>query len=358
MNYDVENWLHERGYSTKKDGSTLSVIDNSGKAFPLDTAAFTAANDGFSASPEAIRTSLSGSGASGPSGYTPLRNTLSGAGVSVGYDKTADAPIVNGQLLNKNDSRLLKVGDDYWISNDYAESFIPKSYKNPYQDKMEGILDSLAEMQFTYDPASDASLAAGQAQAMLAAKQAANSRGLLGGSTAEIMRQRAAAELVPQYEQMAYNRFLEERAAKMDTLSLLDDLADGAFAEYKTAQSLATDRARLANDVQVAADEKAYKDRLLATSEAEAKTAADAGAFSRQLQKVLAMGRVDKEAASVLGIAEGTLTAEALQFIAKLEAEMQNAAATRDKEARDWEREKELLRLSADEKIRIANATK
>lgn len=380
MEYNVENWLKERGYGTSTDGGTLSVTDKTGASFALDTSGFTSDGGGYKASGDSIRAALSASGTGGPSGYTPLRNTLAAKGATVGYDAAADAPIVNGQMLNKNDSRLVKVGDDYWIDETYAKSFVPKQYENPYQDRISSLLTELTEMQFSYDPKKDASLKAAQEQAMLAAKQSANSRGLLGGSTAEIMRQRAAQELVPEYEQLAYSRYLSERDSKLDTLSLLGTLADNAFAEYEGTENLHLDRKKYAQSVQTAADARAAQSREEALKREEMeldasltreKLAQDnaAATFANQLDKVLAMGIVDEEAAAVLGLDVGTLTADQLQFISKLQAaaESEKLAAEQaeqersdalSREDREWAREKELLKLQTDEKIRAANATK
>lgn len=380
MEYNVEGWLRERGYKTDADDGTLSVTDGKGKTYALDTSGFSAENGTYRAGGDAIRRALGASGASGPAGYTPLRNTLAGKGASVGYDATADAPIVNGQMLNKNDSRLVKVGDDYWIDEKYAENFVPKTYENPYKEEMESVLSALTDMEFSYDPANDASLRAAQDQAMLAAKQSANARGLLGGSTAEIMRQRAAQELVPEYEQLAYARYAAERDAKLDTLSVLGTLAENAFAEYEGTESLRLDRNRYAREVQEAADKKVRENREEALKREELQQNASltreklaqegaATAFANQLDKVLAMGVVDEEAAAVLGLEPGTLTRDQLQFIAKMQAaaesERQAAAAAEQNRAdavaaeeREWERQQALLRLQTDEKIRAANATK
>ena len=204
---DVEKYLSDRGYKITSGEGGLSVTDGSGNAYLLDTSGFT--NDGgrYSGSEAAIRASLTNSGATAPKGYTPLRNTLAAEGVTVGYDAATDSPIVGGHTLNKNDSRLLKIGDDYYIDEKYARNFIPKEHENPYGKQTKTLLSELADMEFFYDPDSDASLKAAQEEAMLASKQSANARGLLGGSTAEIMRQRAAQDLVPVYEQMAYQRF-------------------------------------------------------------------------------------------------------------------------------------------------------
>jgi|GEM_PF-2065019 len=378
MEYNVENWLKERGYGTSSDSGTLSVTDKAGKTYALDTSGFTAENGTYKAGSDSIRAVLAASGAGGPAGYTPLRNTLAAKGATVGYDSAADAPIVNGQMLNKNDKRLVKVGDDYWIDEGYAESFIPKQYENPYRDMISSLLSELTEMQFSYNPQKDASLKAAQDQAMLAAKQSANARGLLGGSTAEIMRQRAAQDLVPEYEQMAYSRYLAERNAKLDTLSLLGTLADNAFSEYKGMEDLQLDRKKYAQEVQNSADNRAAQKREEALKQKELEQDATltreklaqenaSASFSNQLDKVLALGVVDEEAAAVLGLNVGTLTADQLQFIAKLNAAVEserNAAARAEqertdalaKEDRDWEREKELLNLQTDAKIRVANA--
>ncbi len=338
MEYTVENWLSERGYETVSDGNTLSVIDGKGNVHALDTAAFGKTDGGFRASGDTIRTALAKSGAGGPRGYTPLRNTLAAKGATVGYDKEADAPIVNGQLLNKNDSRLIKVGDDYWMEKSFAESFVPKKYENPYEKKTDSVLSELTQMRFSYDPKKDTALHAAQEEAMLAAAQSANSRGLLGGSTAEIMRQRAAQALVPQYEALARERFEADRAAKMDTVSLLGSLAKNAFSEYQTGEGLALQQKQLGQDAQSAADDRA-----------------DA-AFRNELDKVMAMGVVDKNAAAVLGVPEGTVTKDQVQFMEKLMAAIEEERLKAEAAETEWERKKEFLKMQTDEKIRAQRA--
>jgi len=375
MDYNVENWLRERGYKTVSNEKGLSVTDGRGKTYALDTSGFTADGGTYMGSGDTIRTTLAKSGAGGPAGYTPLRNTLSGAGASVGYDATADAPIVNGQMLNKNDSRLIKVGDDYWIDEAYAKEFVPKEYENPYKEEMNSILSALTDMQFSYDPAKDTALRAAQDEAMLAAKQSANARGLLGGSTAEIMRQRAAQALVPEYEKLAYSRFADDRNAKMEMVSILGTLAENAFKEYAGEAELALQNRKYAQDAQVAADnraktaqeaalsrEKLEREDAFAREELEKNTAVKT--FSNQLDKVIAMGVVDEEAAAVLGLPAGTLTREQWQFVTKLaeaaEAEKRAAAEKEQERAdalaeeeREWERKKDLLKFQTDEKIRL-----
>ncbi len=370
MEHNVERWLKERGYGTVSDGNGLSVTDGKGASYALDTTGFTADGGTYKGTDSAIRTALGKSGASGPAGYTPLRNTLAAAGATVGYDAVADAPIVNGQMLNTNDSRLVKVGDDYWIEKGFAKNFTPEPYENPYKKKISSLLSELTDMEFFYDPANDSALQAAQEQAMLAAKQSANARGLLGGSTAEIMRQRAAQELVPEYEQMAYARYADTRDARMDTLTLLGTLTENAFAEYLGKENLVLDTHRFAQEAQSAADTRAHRaqeealerDRLgqekmlkqeelaqekilgeaelaqenaLAREEiklsreelAQEKEISDAQlaqkreaeTFANQLDKVIVMGTVDEEASGVLGLPVGALTAEQMQFLMNLQ---------------------------------------
>lgn len=350
MEYNVEKWLSERGYKTAKTDSGITVFDGKGASFTLDGADFSKTENGYMGSGDLIRASLTKSGATAPKGYTPLRNTLAAAGNTVGYDKSADAPIVNGQMLNKNDSRLLKIGDDYYIDENYAKSFSPTEYENPYGRETKTLLSELADMEFSYAPESDASLKAAQEEAMLASKQSANARGLLGGSTAEIMRQRAAQELVPVYEQLAYERFQDERDAKIERLSILDSLADNAFREYEGEEELRLSEKKLANEVQSMADEKAFNNEKLKATE-----------FANQLDKVLAMGEVDEKAASVLGIPAGTLTADQKQFIismqeaARLSAEKiaQEILMSEKEHQQNLERDQKKIEEETASKIRI-----
>ncbi len=353
MEYNVEQWLSDRGYKTKKTDSGISITDGKGASYALDTAGFTMGDAGYIAGGDSIRAALSKSGAGAPAGYTPLRNTLAGKGAYVGYDKNADAPIVNGQMLNKNDSRLIKIGDDYWIEENYAKNFVPKKHENPYEKETRTLLSELADMEFSYDPKKDASLKAAQEEAMLAAKQSANSRGLLGGSTAEIMRQRAAQDLVPVYEQMAYSRFQDAREAKIDRLSILESLAEGAFSEYEGEASLRLKNQEIAQAAQDAANTEAFNKEKLA-----------AQTFANQLDKVIALGEVDEEAASVLGIPVGTLTADQRQFIvsmqqaASLQAEkLAQELLQQDKaHQQNLERDQKKIEQETESKIRVNQA--
>lgn len=385
MDYNVEKWLRDRGYETASSDENISVTDGSGKSYQLDTSGFTASADGLYASSDALRTALGKSGAGAPKGYTPLRNTLAAQGVTVGYDKTADAPIVNGQMLNKNDSRLLKIGDDYWIDETYAKNFVPEKYENPYKKETESLLSELADMAFSYNPNRDTALKAAQEEAMLSAKQSANARGLLGGSTAEIMRQRAAQDLVPVYEQMAYSRYKDDRNAKLERLSLLSSLAENAFSEYEGETKLRNENRDFAQRVQEAADTESYRQKSLAfenekwrgeMQQADEKLQAEVmlkekelaqelsqSNFKNQLSKVLAMGTVDEAASETLGLPVGMLTAEQMNFVAtfnrllqEMEQEMVLADKKYENDEKDRAWEKEKIGLETDAKIRVNQA--
>lgn len=188
---------------------------------------------------------------------------------------------------------------------------------------------------------------------MLAAKQSANSRGLLGGSTAEIMRQRAAQDLVPVYEQMAYSRFQDAREAKIDRLSILESLAEGAFSEYEGEANLKLKNQEIAQAAQDAANTEAFNKEKLA-----------AQTFANQIDKVIAMGEVDEEAASVLGLPVGTLTADQKQFIvsmqqaASLQAEKLAQELVQQEKAhqQNLERDQKKIEQETESKIRVNQA--
>lgn len=308
MQYNVTDYLKDRRFGVTSTDNGLFVTDQSGKSQQLDTSAFTKKDDGFYADIPTLRTSLNKSNIGAPKGYVPLRNTLSAAGANVGYDAEKDAPIVNGHLLNTDDKRLVKVGDSYYMDRAFAEDFMPKTYKNPYQSQTDSLLSSLINSQFSYDPNEDEALRVAQENAMLRAKQAANSRGLLGGTTAEIMRQRAAQDLIPQYQSLAYSRYQDDRDTKLRTLSLLDSLADNAFSEYKTEADIRQTDQSLAQNAEDSAAKQA------------------ATLFNQQLEKVSLMGEVDEEAAKILHLPVGTLTEDRRQFLESFSQVLQKLA--------------------------------
>lgn len=312
MEYKVDQWLKDRNYGVSNGEKGLSVTDGSGTVRTLDTTGLTQKADGMYGTRQSISAALSNSNVGAPKGFAPLRNTLTASGATVGYAPQSDAPIVNGQTLNPNDSRIVKVGDDYWIDKGYADSFTERSYQNPYKDEMKSILRSLVRDNFSYDPSKDTALAAAQENAMLAAKQSANARGLLGGSTAEIMRQNAAAQLIPQYEAMAYARYQDEKDRKVKTLSVLDSLAKNAFAEYNEGNAMEMANKQYAQNVQ------------------EAQEASADHAFQQQLKRVTTIGEVDEEAAAVLHLPVGTLTADRREFLEQFNQALAMQAAEKE----------------------------
>ncbi len=328
MKVNVTDYLKERKYKAEDTEGGLSVTDASGKSHNIDTTAFTKGEDGFYADAKDIQNSLTKSSVGAPTGYVPLRNTLAAAGVNVGYAEKSDAPIVNGQLLNPSDSRLVKVGDTYYMDAAYAQNFMPKKYENPYEKKTKEVLSSLINDRFQYNPLEDDALLAAQKSAMLAAKQSANSRGLLGGTTAEIMRQRAAQELVPTYAQMAYEKFQDGRNSKLQTLSVLDALSDQAFREYETQNNIALATQKQATGIEEAWNKGMLAEREQTLAEQKAKEDADANTFMEALKKVQLMGEVDDTSAQVLGLPKGMLTAERRQFLEAFAQAMEKLAAS------------------------------
>lgn len=335
MQYHVKDYLTDRAYTVSDTENGYLVADASGKSHALDTSSFTKKEDGFYADDATLRSAMQKSSIGAPKGYVPLRNTLSAAGVNVGYSEKSDAPIVNGHLLNKNDKRLVKVGDTYYMDKNFAAEFMPKPYINPYNAETKTLLSELINSRFSYHPNQDNALRIAQENAMLRAKQSANSRGLLGGSTAEIMRQRAAQDLIPQYEQLAYARYKDNVDAKIRTLSLLDALSENAFREYEGEETLRLKEQTLAQEAESASQ--------AADVQAAAK---QADAYRQALDRVKLLGEVDQEAAEILKLPVGTLTEDRRQFLESfsqlLQKMAQEASYTQAQREQDFQNEKDL----------------
>jgi len=108
------------------------------------------------------------------------------------------------------------------------------AYQSPYSAQ---IGQTLAAMQnrpaFNYNPSADQGLQAAQETTMDAVSRAAARRGMLYSDSSKSQMGKAALELVPQFEQTAYNRYAQQGQDIYSQLAALNELESQTYGRYR-----------------------------------------------------------------------------------------------------------------------------
>lgn len=195
------------------------------------------------------------------------------------------------------------------------------AYESPYIQEIQNALQNV-QQEFQYDPATDTALQQAQAQAQQSALNQLASRGIMGGSIAQERVAKVTSQLIPQYEQLAFQRYqqgIDNQFRMINTLSELDNKA------YRTYQDQ-VDRAMVISDMMMGMADREYsmfKDILNANFESKI---ASYEAYLRQVEmkqmeianawdRVNELGYVDNQTSIILGVAPGTLSKGAREQI-------------------------------------------
>lgn len=137
------------------------------------------------------------------------------------------------------------------------------AYQSPYTEQ---IGQTLAAMQqrpaFSYTPAADVGLQAAQESAMDAVSRAAARRGMMYSAGNKAQMGQTALQLVPQFEQAAYNRYAQQGQDAYSQLAALQGLESQAYGRYRDVtgdvrQQEETDYSRLIQQMQLDAAREA-----------------------------------------------------------------------------------------------------
>lgn len=169
---------------------------------------------------------------------------------------------------------------------DVTEYIQHLEYRSDYDSIINGIMNELLTMRFTYNPSEDEALIRAQQYAANTAYESMNQRGILNSTmTAQIVTA-TIANLIPTYEKMAREEFYDNVERLYSMANFVIDLDDRAYKRWQenTERNLAY--------YQALKDEADY-----------------------QWDRVNQLGYIDNWASVVLGVAPGSLSPSARQSI-------------------------------------------
>lgn len=182
-----------------------------------------------------------------PDGYVPVRNALESAGYNVGFDNTAQQATVNGVNTPFMGSRI--IGDKMYapygsIANSLTQnaysSFNPQSfsYNSPYSAQIEEALSKYNSIpEFNYNSNQDKSFQQASKNIGRNVMAQMNDRNILNSSITGDKITEQVAQIYPQYEQMAYQRYTDnvnrQRQYLNDLLNMDEQNYNKAMQSYK-----------------------------------------------------------------------------------------------------------------------------
>lgn len=146
-------------------------------------------------------------------------------GVNVGYDQYNN-PVLNGQSADT--TGMANVNGRWYAAPNSVNSIIaavkPQEYVNPYAETQKNLLYDLYNYKdFSYNPESDNNLQTAMGFARRQAQRNAVDRGQGNSFGMEYAANSAANNLIPQYEDKAYQKYLDARNYLAQLFGLTSD---------------------------------------------------------------------------------------------------------------------------------------
>ena len=218
---------------------------------------------------------------------------------------------------------------------------IQGKYQSAYSDTVNGVISSMLTQveklrtgDIGYDPTQDTSLRMASEYAANSTLQSLAGSGVLNSSATAERVARIVSELIPQYEEKAYNRQVQYLSQLADTAQLVMNFDNQQFEYWKDAK------------------DREFKDKEFEFNKQQK-------SLENAWRRVDELGFVDNEASTVLGVKVGTLSSEARlakeqrEFeLEKMQKELEiqhanNVALTKLKTELETDQQKELARYNS-----------
>lgn len=327
-----------------------------------------------------------------PSNLIGLRDAATQAGLQVGYDNDSKVVSINGTPINTagltNYQTAPPTGyqpNTYYGTKGQIDQLLqpyiqpPSPDQNPeiqkaladyqkwaqqpyvsdYAPELEGLVKNILARQFNYDPANDAQFQLASKELTRNVMEAMNARGILNSTVTQNQVQQGVSDLLPQYQQIARQQFMDEGQQLMSQVDMLMGIDETQYGRYQD------EGQKLANVLGVVMDmdetqyrrwtdayERRYQTERDKLSDAQAKVEADRQKVKDAWERVDNMRYADNEAAIALGVEPGTLSKEAKIAKDRREQELADAKTAYSRQLglinAQYEKERKVAALKED----------
>jgi hypothetical protein len=287
-----------------------------------------------------------------PTGQVGLRSTAEGLGLNVGWSSET-GPTINGVPVS---TAGLKLVNNSWQGTqeqidkllspfqqqvpvyqspytqqtqealDNYNAWASRPYVSQYADEIEGMVRDILSRNFEYDPADDEQFQRASKELTRNVMESMNARGILNSTVTENQVQQGVSDLLPQYQQIARQQFMDEGNQLMSQIDMLMGIDESQYGRYQDEGKRLADALGIVMDMDETqyqrwsdAYERRYRESRDKIADEQAAAEAERQKIQDAWERVDNLRYADNEAAIVLGIEPGTLSKEAK--IARDEAE-------------------------------------
>lgn len=239
------------------------------------------------------------------------------------YQGTYENKNNNSNISSPSGIKKSSIGTTIVTPTNTNRETVQGQYQSAYSDTINSLIGSMLEKLesgFKYDPTKDTALQAATEYASNSTLQSLAGSGVLNSSATAERVAKVVSDLIPQYEQLAYNRWTDYLGQLADTAQMVMNYDSQQFEYWKDA-----------------------KDREFQQKQFEYQKKQDE--LNNAWKRVDELGYVDNEASVILGVPVGTLSGEAR--LAKEQREFE-LAKMREQAQIEFENNKALYQIKAD----------
>lgn len=312
----VRAFLEERGHKVDWDNDKKEISVD-GKL--IDKSLFTLEGQRHYGTPTDILNAIGEGGYKSPYKTTvdPDLTSKLNAGLNSGLISQNEYKGLNAMLFNEADK-----ANPNSVNNIMNQLANRQPYQSQYGTQISGLMDRMNQ-PFQYNPNTDLNLANAQQQVM----ERMNERGILNST----MTSEEALKLVPQFQQQAYNQYVDQQNSLLRQAEFYRLLDNEAYNRYMDEADSLYKRANFINGL----DEQAYQrykdgvtqdynDRMFMHEQKAAEAQAQKQAITDAWYRVNQLGYVDNETSIVLGVPVGTPSKEARESAIKRQQEIED----------------------------------
>jgi hypothetical protein len=312
----VRAFLEERGHKVDWDNDKKEISVD-GKL--IDKSLFTLEGQRHYGTPTDIMNAIGQGGYRSPYATTvdPTKTAQLNSGIQNGLISQNEYKGLSAMLFNEADK-----ANPNSVNNIMNQLANRQPYQSQYGGQISGLMDKINQ-PFQYNPSTDLNLANAQQQVM----ESMNDRGILNST----MTSEEALKLVPQFQQQAYNQYVDQQNSLMRQAEFYRLLDNEGYNRYMDEADSLYKRANFINGL----DEQAYQrykdgvtqdynDRMFMHEQKAAEAQAQKQAITDAWYRVNQLGYVDNEASIVLGVPVGTPSKEARENAIKRQQEIED----------------------------------
>lgn len=287
---------------------------------------------------EAIRAKYGFSGGASGAEYIPINNKPA-QGFNFGTEIPGYTSAYKPQMENI-ESQIMNI----------------QPYQSPYANSMNNIVSQLIGRQFNYNPQTDTAFQQASKELGRNTMEQMNERGILNSTVTENQVQQGIANMMPQYEEKAYNRFQQETDNLYKMANFLQALDTQAYNQYKNQNDRLFDIADFIGklddksfDQYKTAVDMYYNERDYNYKVRQDQIAKKQKDIENAWERTRELGYVGNDSSIILGIPVGTRTYQAQQDVVRRQQELEDYdRKLKDdiaKDNRNFDQQKQLLAI-------------